>query len=173
MEKEIGVLILSGFAVIALLLSQNFVRDAVYNATKYWKEVGFVLVCAVIGGIFAMKHDAMAYQAHNLQFRIQLPEEKTVASTIRECKSFLEARVQGQNFEKAIKPTLISYGSTPVERNWEVCAKTFGMNYWKYDISINGQDGGRLLCETYAHEPTVSGKVLVWCETVFAPEHKV
>jgi hypothetical protein len=54
---------------------------------------------------------------------------------------------------------------------WEYCAEQFGVNYWKYDTTIDGRKGGEVLCEAYSRSGHVSSKVNTWCNTVFRPKN--
>lgn len=127
-----------------------------------------MLMVLVLVSLVSLKHENLKYEMANYVYQAQKPDDVKTASTITKCKKFVEAKIAGQETEdfRTVSAGIINISNISY---WEICANTFGMNYWKYDISINGQNGGRLLCDTYARSTYRNGKVNAWCDTVFAP----
>ena len=169
MWNEYGIYIALGFAVIGLLLSKDAVADFMYVISKHWQVTTFIVICGLLGGIVAVKQQEFKYELAYLYYTGTKNTGTLEAKyQIRQCKEFLQAKINGTqaNDHRSITAGIFKISSIS---NWEFCARTFGLNYWKHDLSINGQDGGRVLCDTYARDTYRSSKVQTWCDTVFAP----
>ena len=156
--------------IVVALLTYRLWGDWIYVISQNWRMVSFVVILGLTGtfgviGLDNFKHDLVysyfsktGKDANNLEARYQ----------IRQCKEFVQAKINGV---QTVEYRTISAGPINISKisNWDFCAKTFGLNFWKYDTSIDGQDGGRLLCEAYARDTYRSRKVQNWCDTVFTP----
>ena len=153
-----------------MLLCYRLWGDAIYLTTKNWRPIVFAAAGLVLAVIIAAKQEQFKHDLAYMYYTgAKNTDEQEARYQIRQCKDFVLAKVEGKQTTEyhtvAAGPIQISNIS-----NWEYCARTFGLNYWKHDISINGQDGGRLLCDAYARDTYRSGKVNTWCDTVFAPK---
>ncbi len=93
--------------------------------------------------------------------------DRKVKMAITRCQSFVaEELAQPGSFSK--EETGVIKASFKKETMWEYCAEQFGVNYWKYDTTIDGRRGGDVLCEAYANSGYNSSEVDTWCSTVFA-----
>jgi hypothetical protein len=169
------ILTLLALACFALLLASNHIGAAAYALTQRWRETLFIAACA-LAGLLAAPH-LPALNRDMADFSRVLPSispasgEDSIAGDIAICKKFVAASARGA----AYAPEGLSHGffSFGPHDPWESCARVFGMNYWKYDISIGGRNGGRVLCETYGKRGAApSEKVESWCRTVFAAKPK-
>ena len=156
--------------VLVALMTYRLWGDAIYALSRNWRLVGFAVMLSLIGSIAVIQQEkfkhslAVSYFANKEYAKTQ----REARYQIRQCKEFVQAKIHGTQIAEY---RTISAGPINIAKinNWDFCAKTFGMNFWKYDTSIDGQDGGRLLCETYARGNYRSSKVQSWCDTVFTP----
>lgn len=165
---------------IVLLGLWNFrsgITDFIYLLFKHWKHTVFILVCLMVGlavGLYGANLDRM--MTHHQVMKLQ-PKENKVLADIRACQDFVLAKLEQRDNYEDPSPSLGDVIKIGAKSYWDSCARTFGMNYWKYDISINGENGGQLLCRTYRQDPLYtsyrSGNVETWCNTVFSPDHKI
>lgn len=141
--------------------------DGIYVLIKNWRAAAVLSMALVLVSLISLKHDNLQYEMASYVYHAKTPDDVKIASTIEQCKSFVQAKMQGQQTQdyRTISAGIINISNISY---WEICANTFGMNYWKHDISINGQNGGHLLCNAYTHATYRSGKVNAWCDTVFA-----
>ncbi len=174
------------FLAVTLLVVSGRFGDAFYIATTHGKATLFVCLC-LSAGVLAGLHmrygggfsPAAALPDVNMpaiSSLYQTSEERTLA-TIRNCQAFVtaqldmnaEARTRPERTDSS--PSLLHLASDVLpsaSRDWDRCAKAFGMNYWKEDISVKGENGGTALCKAYrAQTEYQSGEVNAWCETVF------
>ncbi|MCB9991028.1 MAG: hypothetical protein H6867_06575 [Rhodospirillales bacterium] len=156
--------------VSAALLTYKLWGDFVYTLTRNWRLVGFVVSLSLIGWLGVMqqqnfKHNLVFSYFANMEYAKGQQEARY---QIRQCKEFVQAKMHGADTAEYRTVSAGPINLTKIN-NWDFCAKTFGMNFWKYDTSIDGQDGGRLLCEAYARDNYRSSKVQSWCDTVFSP----
>ena len=143
--------------------------DFVYLAIKNWKQTAFVFVCmagGLVGGLYA-SGDSQILQISSLA--LPLPAETPGVTQIEKCREFVTAKAEHRPGYIDPKPSLGDYITMGAHSYWDTCAQTFGMNYWKHDISINGQNGGQVLCKTYLQDSYRSGIVDSWCNTVLSP----
>ncbi len=169
MWDDYWIYIVAGFVVIGVLLSARLWGDGIYVVSKHWRMAAFVLGCCAVTSLFAIKQEQFKYEIAYLYYTGTKNTSETDARyQVRVCKEFVQAKIDGR---QTAEFHTISAGPVEISSvsNWEYCARTFGLNYWKHDISINGQDGGRLLCEAYARDAYRSSRVQTWCDTVFAP----
>lgn len=175
------------FAVIAALLAvllfaytfREGLTDIAYLALKRWKQTLFVAIC-IGGGLFAGTYNSHVGHALNeYHFRMALKlykesDDTRTAMVINECKKFVEAKLDGRkDYDESSLPFdgIIKIG---VSSYWDTCADTFGMNYWKHEIFIRGEEGGPMLCKVYRNDKSYrSGNVESWCATVLAPGKKI
>lgn len=168
--------ILGALGVIVLYFTSHVWSELAYIALKHWKETCFIAFCAFAGIFLGFYHGTLdrvsTRLAYAMEMKILLPADEKLAAQISDCKAFVQAKAQGLPYgdEETTRPGIMLAGGPS---KWESCARTFGMNYWKHDISIDGRNGGQLLCEAYARQNTPSPNVQVWCETVFAPGQKL
>lgn len=170
MWDEYGIYVIAGFIVIGALLTIRLWGDVVYYFSKHWRLITFVVVGCSLGALGVVKQQHFKYELAYMYFTgTKNTPEHEARYQVRLCKEFVLAKVEGR---QTADYHIIAAGPIPISNihNWEYCARVFGLNFWKHDISINGQDGGRLLCEAYARDTYRSGKVNTWCSTVFAPE---
>ncbi|MBI1257675.1 MAG: hypothetical protein GC204_09415 [Chloroflexi bacterium] len=156
-------------AIITALITYRYWGGLIYAATRNWKVLAFVVIGGLIGTVIVFKQQELKYQlAYYYMTGGKDSDTLEARYAVRQCKEFVEAKLNSAPTEdvRMIKAGFINIGSVS---NWDYCARTFGLNYWKTDISINGQDGGRLLCQAYARDTYRSEKVQTWCDTVFAP----
>jgi hypothetical protein len=164
--SEYTTFIFLGFVAIALALSRQMIGNGIYLMFTHWRETIFLFLCAGAGALFALRADTLGSDMQSLYAGIAEPSPIAVASTINDCKSFVAAKMDGKGYDS------MKRGADP----WQTCAQTFGRNYWKYDISVNGRNGGTALCDAYAHLPRdaqTSGTVKSWCDTVFSSDAKI
>ena len=155
-----------------LLLVYTFragVTDFVYLAVKNWKQTAFVFICmagGLVGGLYA-SGDSQLLQIYSLA--LPLPAENPGVAQIDKCREFVAAKAEHRPGYIDPNPSLDDYVLIGAHSYWDTCAQTFGMNYWKHDISINGQNGGQILCKAYLQDSYRSGIVDSWCNTVLSP----
>lgn len=180
------------FLIIATLMAAGRLGDVFYLAFKNIKAVLFVALCLCVGAFAGLSFSDKSYYQATAPFAdsalslvsglTQPPEEKVLAR-IRTCQAFVTAQLDTQQvgdrtlLERAEgSPSLLHLASDVpprTSRDWDRCARTFGTNYWKYDISINGEHGGQALCKAYRQQQDfTSSEVEAWCDTVFASENK-
>lgn len=160
---------LIGLVIIAALASFKYWGAGFYTITKHWRLASFIVFCCFIAAVGVLKQQEFKYDlAYYYMTGTKYASTHEARYQIRQCKEFVQAKVDGQ---QTAEYHTVSAGFININNisNWDFCAQTFGMNYWKHDTSINGQDGGRLLCEAYARDTYRSSKVQSWCDTVFAP----
>lgn len=162
--------ILTALIVTFLLYFRNGIGAGLYIAVKNWRQSGFIAAC-VLGGLLigvslSDRQPDFATITHLIQ-----PEDRRTAARIADCKEFVEARLHNRPYGEVDRAMIdlgvIRIGTTSY---WDSCARTFGMNYWKHDITIDGRNGGHVLCDLYRNTPYKSGDVDAWCTTVFAPD---
>ncbi len=169
MLESYGIFLILGLIVIAALLTMKHWGDVVYSATKNWQLISFVTVMCFLGTVLVIKQEQLKYElVYYYSTGSKFEDDQDTRYKIRQCKNFITAKMNGEQVIEA-RPVKAGFINVAQINNWDYCAKTFGLNYWKHDTSINGQDGGRVLCEAYARDTYRSGKVQTWCDTVFAP----
>lgn len=169
MWAEVTTYIYAALAVIVALLTYRVWGDSVYVVSRNWRLVSFVFIATLCATLLVLEQERFKY---NLVFHYFTGQEPPPAEEtryhIRQCAEFVKAKRSG---EEVAEYRPVSAGPISISKisYWDFCARTFGMNYWKFDISIDGQNGGRLLCDTYALDTYRSPNVQSWCDTVFAP----
>lgn len=188
----VNALFLIGFALfllIATLVASGRFGDVFYIALKNGKATLFVMLCISVGVLAGLN---IRY-GNNITPVVSLPvvalpaignlyqtsEEKTLA-TIRNCQAFVTAQLDlgvGNRTlpEHADSSSSLLHLASDVlpstSTNWDRCARAFGTNYWKEDISVKGENGGVALCKAYrAQKEYQSSEVNAWCDTVFADQ---
>jgi hypothetical protein len=176
MVDSITAYILVGLGCIAAYLAHSQIGEAVYFLSKRWRESLFIGAAAVTGGLVLSHAGAFGDSLDVLDISVpslSLPslssgeQPDAVAGNVAICRKFVRSRLHGAAYE----PEGLSHGFLGLGPHdpWEICAGTFGMNYWKYDISVDGRNGGAVLCELYRHRNAQpSEAVESWCQTVFA-----
>lgn len=175
------------FLVIATLMASGRFGDVFYYAFKNTKALLFVALCLCVGAFAGLSFSEKSYYqstvpladtALSLVSDLTQPPEEKVLATIRTCQAFVTAQLDTQQAEGRTlperadgSPSLLHLASdVPLRtsKDWDRCARTFGTNYWKYDISINGEHGGQALCKAYRQQQDfASSEVEAWCDTVF------
>ena len=160
---------MAGLVVIAALLSFKFWGTGVYQIGKHWRLASFIIIGCLLGALLVQKQHDLKYELAYYYFTgTKNTGTMEARFQIRQCKEFIQAKLDGQPVENDRYITAGFFNISSIS-NWEFCARTFGLNYWKHDTSIDGQDGGRLLCEAYARDTYRSSRVQTWCDTVFTP----
>jgi hypothetical protein len=97
-------------------------------------------------------------------------KDRKIRRKIGHCKSFVSGVLAGKitDYSKTGQTGIIKAGFKSKTTMWEHCAKQFGVNYWKYDTTIGGREGGKVLCDAYRKSSYRSAEVETWCSTVFA-----
>lgn len=168
-------------AVICLVVSGRF-GDVFYNALTNWKATLFVFLCLSGGALTGLN----LYNGDGTTPPVALPavaipalgdlyqtsEEKTLA-TIRNCQAFVTTQLESRTLpdRPSSSPSLLHLASDVLPsapKDWDRCARVFGTNYWKQDISVKGENGGVALCRAYRKQNEfASSEVETWCDTVF------
>lgn len=144
--------------------------DFLYVAVKNWKVSTFIVVCmiaGVAGGLYASSDHSLEVRISS--FALPLPGENPGIAQIDSCKEFVAAKAEHRAGYVEPQPSWRDTIVMGAHSYWDTCAQTFGMNYWKHDISIGGKNGGQLLCKTYHEDGYRSGIVDSWCNTVLDP----
>ncbi|PJB71372.1 MAG: hypothetical protein CO093_05335 [Alphaproteobacteria bacterium CG_4_9_14_3_um_filter_47_13] len=160
---------LVGLGIIALLLTYKCWGSVIYFVTTHWRVAGFILIGSLFGVFIVLKQQDLKYELAYYYFTgTKNTGELQSRYQIRQCREFILAKIKGEEVadDRHLTAGFINISTIS---NWEFCARTFGLNYWKHDITINGQNGGRLLCEAYARDTYRSDNVQIWCDTVFSP----
>ena len=173
------------FITVATLVSSDRFGDVFYLATTHAKASLFLVLCLSVGVLAGINlREGGSYAPAVFLPALSLPaigdlyqpsEEKTLA-TIRNCQAFVTAQLEHRTLpERADSSSSLLHLASDVlpstSSDWDRCARAFGMNYWKEDISVKGEkNGGHALCRAYrAQNEYQSGEVNAWCETVFKP----
>lgn len=163
----ISILASAGF--FAFALGFNRIGDGIYIMINHWKALCVTLLCLALAfSIAALAKGAFDQNMQSISWRISnIIGSKHPTTVIADCKSFVIAteRYTPTKTDTFMKTT--PYTDMP-EQYWDHCARVFGQNYWKYDITINGVSGGIKLCEQYQAADYRSEKVDAWCSTVFS-----
>jgi hypothetical protein len=157
---------------IGLLLYtfRSGLSEYLYIAIKNWKASAFIVVCliaGVTGGIYASSDQPIEVRISS--FALPLPGDNPGVAQIDSCKDFVTAKAEHRAGYIDPKPSWSDKIIIGANSYWDTCAQTFGMNYWKHDISIGGKNGGQMLCKTYHEDGYRSGIVDSWCSTVLDP----
>lgn len=156
---------------------RNGLGDILYVALRKWHHSVFILSCLCAGLLIGLNESHLDTSAGlpsiNIESLLPAPEDERTAALIRECKGFVTAKLENRASYEEPDPPLGDVIRIGAKSYWDTCARTFGMNYWKHDISINSENGGHVLCRAYRSGTYRSGNVESWCATVFAPGHKI
>ena len=180
----IGVLL---FLCVTLLVVSGRFGDAFYIALTHAKATLFVCLCLSIGtlaglhikygGGFSPTATLPDVNVPVISDLYQTSEEKTLA-TIRNCQAFVTAQIEHpssrpEHADSSLPLLHLASDVLPgTSKDWDRCARAFGLNYWKQDISVKGENGGTALCRAYhAQNDYQSGDVNAWCDTVFKPDN--
>ncbi len=175
------------FLATATLVASGRFGDVFYIALQNGKATLFVVLCLSVGALAGLNVrygdssapvvSLPAVALPSIGNLYQTSEERTLA-TIRNCQAFvtaqLDEKVENRTLpERADSNSSLLHLASDVlpstSGDWDRCARTFGMNYWKQDISVKGENGGVALCRAYARQGEFrSGEVESWCDTVFA-----
>ena len=154
--------------------------DIAYLALKRWRQTIFIVACTGVGLFLGAYNTRLgdALDQHNFRLALQanrMADDERVASMIDECKKFVEAKLDGRTSTDDDNQTSLLGGIIRVgsQSHWDTCAATFGMNYWKHEIFIRGEEGGPMLCKAYRNGVYRSGNVENWCATVLAPAKRI
>jgi len=170
MWDAVSICIVGAVVLVAMALSSRLWGDGLYYLSKHWRAAAFAVTSLALVWLIAVKQEQFKYEVAYYYFTgTKNTGEDDARYQIRMCKDFVQDKIEGNPTAEVHKVAAGPINFAGVS-NWDYCARTFGLNYWKHDISINGQDGGRLLCEAYARDTYRSGKVNAWCDTVFAPK---
>lgn len=183
-----GALCVFILAGLTMLTVSGRLGDALYLMQTHFKASLFIVICLSAGALAGVNTrnfdtaipavDLSDINIPSLDTFTQTAEEKTLA-TIRNCQAFVTAQIDTPpRIEQASlpertdgSPALLHLASDVLpgaSGDWDRCAKAFGTNYWKTDISVKGENGGIALCHAY-HAQTAyqSPRVETWCNTVF------
>lgn len=156
-------------ALGAALVAYNFraeLGDIAYFCFTHWKHTAFVAICIMVG-LFMGAYNSRLSLAIDLGTIIpsfEMPGHENTLVALHECKEFVQNELdRGKNSRTA--------GDN--SSKWDHCARLFGMNYWRESMTVNGEHGGRALCRAYRAGDYRSSEVETWCNTVFAPGHKL
>jgi hypothetical protein len=147
--------------------------DFVYLALNNLKATVFMFTCLIAGllvGVYASGADTRALDFSMPSFALPMPSENPGVAQIDSCKEFIAAKSEGRAGYIDPQPTLSDKIIMGADSYWDVCAQTFGMNYWKHNITIGGKNGGQILCDAYRKDSYRSGIVESWCSTVLSPK---
>ena len=181
-------------AGLTMLIVSGRLGDALYLVQTHFKATLFIVICLAVGALAGVNIrnfdsavptvDLAAINVPSIEALYPTSEEKTLA-TIRNCQAFVTAQIDTPpRLEHASLPERTD-GSSPLlhlasdvlpgtSKDWDRCARAFGTNYWKTDISVKGENGGIALCRAYHAQTTYqSPRVEAWCNTVFKDETAV
>lgn len=183
-----NILLIAGvitFIAIATLVVSGRFGDIFYVALNHTKATLFVFLCLSVGALagLSIRGDIStpdvalpAVEIPALGDLYQTSEERTLA-TIRNCQAFVTAQLDNKSPGRTLperngsSPSLLHLASDVLpssQRDWDRCARAFGTNYWKQDISVKGENGGVALCRAYRQQKELaSSEVESWCDTVF------
>ena len=167
------------FGVLLFLYTfRSGLTDVVYLALTHWKHTAFVVICITVGVLVGAynSHLGSLENLYNLRLSIlthQKNDDEQMLATINACKKFVEARLDGKPAFDEPSPRLNDVIRIGAQSYWDTCANAFGMNYWKHDIFIRGEEGGPALCRAYRKDDYRSGTVESWCASVLAPARKI
>lgn len=165
--------------VLFLYIFRDYLTDAVYQSFRHWKIMLVVASCAagVMGaGAFLNGVGDFSVLASVAYTNLSAPDngdDSGVTTTIERCKAFVAAEQAHTPGYMPPSPPLHDKVLIGAVSYWDTCSQAFGMNYWKYDISINGQPGGPALCGAYRQSGPRSPVTDGWCSTVLAPGQKI
>ncbi len=164
-----------GLVAITLILTMRTWGNALYVMSKHRHITSFVIVCGLLGTFIVLKQEEFKHDLASMYHaNLQTNDNGEARYQIRQCKDFVSASLDGTLTDQDHKRTFkAGFIKVKTGSDWDFCARTFGLNFWKHDISINGQNGGRLLCDAYARASYRSGEVDSWCSTVFAEDRKI
>ena len=161
---SIGIILFVFLAMI--ILGATRAGDIFYMITQNWKASVSAFILIILTLMFGVFHEPVLREIRTTYWRIVLKEGPDVITRVQHCRAFLEAIQNGQSYTPPAEDRGGLNKHSPNEY-WDVCAAAFGKNYWKYDISVNGQNGGALFCELYeVQEGLTSPTADVWCDTV-------
>lgn len=159
--------------------------DTLYHIQTHFKATLFIIVCLSAGALaglnlrnfdgYAPAVDLAAMDIPSLGTLYQTPEENTLAM-IRDCQAFVAAQIENparplRSDNDSALLHLAGNRQPDTSKDWDRCARIFGTNYWKTDISVKGENGGIALCRAYrAQAVHQSPRVETWCNTVFRDE---
>ncbi len=177
-----------------MLIVSGRLGDALYLVQTHFKATLFIVICLAVGALAGVNIrnfdsavptvDLAAINVPSIEALYPTSEEKTLA-TIRNCQAFVTAQIDTPpRLERASLPerndgssSLLHLASDVLpstSKDWDRCARAFGTNYWKTDISVKGENGGIALCRAYHAQTTYqSPRVEAWCNTVFKDETAV
>jgi hypothetical protein len=164
-----GILYL-GAIVFIVVFVYNFrsgLTDYVYLATRNWKTTIFILVCILVGVFMGAYELQLDYKGDMWSLHNSPSRKDDNAVAIRHCREFVQARLNGETTGPGDDaPEHGGWFFGPQSR-WDECADLFGNNFWKYDISVGGENGGKVLCRLYRQGDYRSAGVDSWCNTAF------
>lgn len=163
----ISILASAGF--FAFALGFNRIGDGIYIMVNHWKTLCAASLCLLLAfscitlgkGSIGQNFDSLSWHISNAIGK------KHPTTIIAECKTFVMNKMDSSASILEPSPQLSASVDMP-EQYWDRCARVFGQNYWKYDITINGISAGIRLCEQYHTDSYRSPHVDAWCNTVFS-----
>lgn len=161
---SIGVILFAFLAMI--ILGATRTGDIFYAITQNWKVSISAFILILLTLLFGVFHEPVTRGIQSAYWRVVLKEGPDVITRVQHCRGFLEAMQNGQSYTPPAEDKGGLKKHNPA-KYWDICAAAFGKNYWKYDISVNGQNGGALFCALYeAQQDIASPTADVWCDTV-------
>ena len=94
-----------GFVGIIFLLTLNVWKNFLYECIKHWREVVFFQLCIIMGVGVGLNYKRMIlyedikYAVSYQVTKMGQPDETDMAATIRRCKSFVEAKYEGKDYD--------------------------------------------------------------------------
>jgi len=163
-------------AALFLYTFRSAATDILYLAMKNRAHTAFIAVF-ITAGLFIGSYNSHLNDVldnYNIHISMKKMSRGNIsASTIDQCKQFVEAKLEGKADYNEPSPLLGDVIRIGAKSYWDTCANAFGINSWKHDIFINGETGGAALCKAYRKNSYRSGNVENWCATVLAPGHKI
>ena len=166
MGYYIAIGLIAAIALLLFILSFNRIGDWLYAAVKEWKAALLALIIFSTLGIMFLGQQAIGQSAHAISSRISYWSGSRPNETVAQCRMFTRLKADHEKIQPYIDNRALNIHPNP-DKYWEICIQAFGQNYWKQDITVNGQSGGKLLCRLYNTSAYVSSKVQTWCDTVF------
>lgn len=163
---------MSAFLAVGLFVYtfRSGLSDILYTSVRNWRLTVFVVLCIAAGLVMGFRtagHEHDGISSSGSLFSSLQDDEQTAADAIRSCKLFVLSRAQHLRDYTDPEPSLGDVITIGAQSYWDTCAHVFGTNYWKHDITINGEEGGRLLCRAWRESGQPASHAAEWCNTVF------
>jgi hypothetical protein len=170
--SQLAVYVLIGALLfVACVMSYRQWGGTAYLVFKAFKKrslsIPAIILLLIVSGVMLQKQGVEA-SLSTFYFNLKTPPQTRTVRIIAECKDFVRhAHTQTTDIDH-YRRFNAGFVALQGPSYWELCAHTFGMNYWKYDISIDEKNGGYVLCDAYEQTPYQNERVRAWCQTVFS-----